>query len=513
MGFTSFDLPPDLMRGVTELGFTQPTVIQEQAIPPALSGRDLLACAATGAGRPRRSCSHHPAADGQKPRGTTRALILTPTRELAAQIHQHLEELAVHTRVTGAAIYGGVGMGPQEQAFRKGVDILIATPGRLLDHLRQPYARLDTTRVLVLDEADRMLDMGFLPDIRRVLQQIPARRQTLFFSATMPPPIVKLSQEMLRPLRPSIWSARRRRPSGITQAIYPVPQELKSTLRRAAAARRDPQRDRLPAYEAPHQPVVRSARAGGYPGGADPRQPQPGAADRGAGRLQVREVPHPGGHGHRRRGIDVEALEHVVNFDVPAAPEDYIHRVGRTARAEAIGDAVTFVSPDEEGDLRAIERRSGAASAGDPADFDYRQRSGGALRGADRRADRRDPRAQVGGAGEGAGQDGARRAAAGGGWRAFTILRRRGSRGGRGSGPRRWARVRERRGRGNGCGWRAAGWSGRASPSSRRQGAWSRWWWLPAAGMRIARRSPRVAAPPLMGCGGPGSSHRGGTWR
>src|SRR5215470_15866014 len=197
MPFTSFGLDPLLLRGIRELGFTRPTPIQLQAIPLAMQGRDVLACAATGSGKT--------AAFGlpilqrlmAKPRRTTRALILTPTRELCAQIDRHLQELAVHTPVTSAAVFGGVGMGPQEHAFRAGVDVIVATPGRLLDHFRFPYAALRGLEVLVLDEADRMLDMGFLPDVRRVLRHLPAKRQTLFFSATMPPAIGELARDML----------------------------------------------------------------------------------------------------------------------------------------------------------------------------------------------------------------------------------------------------------------------------------------------------------------------------
>ena len=218
MAFTSFGLHPDLLRGVKEMGFTRPTPIQLDAIPPAMQGRDLLACAMTGSGKTAAfvlPILHRLMA---KPRGTTRALILTPTRELAAQIDEHFKQLAVHTPISGAAVFGGVGMGPQEHAFRSGVDVIVATPGRLLDHFRFPYAKLAGLEVLVLDEADRMLDMGFLPDIRRVLKHLPPRSQTLFFSATMPPPIAQLSKEMLKdpvminierkPRRP--WGSRRR---------------------------------------------------------------------------------------------------------------------------------------------------------------------------------------------------------------------------------------------------------------------------------------------------------------
>src|SRR4051794_10100809 len=230
MPFAAFKLHPDLLRGVKELGFTRATPIQEQAIPPALEGKDLLACAMTGSGKTAAFLLPILHRLMGKPRGKTRALVLTPTRELAAQIEEHLRQLAVHTPLSGAAVFGGVGMSPQEHAFRSGVDIIAATPGRLLDHFKQPYAKLDKLEVLVLDEADRMLDMGFLPDIRRVLRHIPAKRQTLFFSATMPPEIVKLAREMTH----SAFMVNLERKSapavGITQAIYPVARELKSAL-------------------------------------------------------------------------------------------------------------------------------------------------------------------------------------------------------------------------------------------------------------------------------------------
>src|SRR5689334_2991102 len=230
MPFAKFKLHPDLLRGVRELGFTRATPIQEQAIPPALEGRDLLACAMTGSGKTAAFLLPILNRLMDKPRGTTRALVITPTRELAAQIEEHLRELAVHTPLSGAAVFGGVGMGPQEHAFRSGVDVIVATPGRLLDHFKQPYAKLDKLEVLVLDEADRMLDMGFLPDIRRVLKHLPAKRQTLFFSATMPLPILALTRELLHDPA-TINLERKAAPAvGITQAVYPVGQELKSAL-------------------------------------------------------------------------------------------------------------------------------------------------------------------------------------------------------------------------------------------------------------------------------------------
>jgi ATP-dependent RNA helicase RhlE len=228
--FSSLKLHPNLLKGLKELGFPRPTAIQTEAIPPALEGRDVLACAMTGSGKTAAFLLPILHQLIEKSRGTTRALVITPTRELAAQILADLNDLAVHTPVTAASVFGGVGMGPQEHAFRSGVDVVIATPGRLLDHFKFPYAKLAGLQYLVLDEADRMLDMGFLPDIRRVLRHLPTRRQTLFFSATMPDEIRSLTREMLRnPVM--INQQRQAAPAvGITQAVYPVPQELKSEL-------------------------------------------------------------------------------------------------------------------------------------------------------------------------------------------------------------------------------------------------------------------------------------------
>src|SRR5688500_1150613 len=231
MPFTSLHLHADLLKGIRELGFARPTPIQAEAIPAAMQGRDLLACAMTGSGKTAAFLLPIMHRLLEKPRRATRALVLTPTRELAAQIHEDMNALAVHTPLTGAAVYGGVGMGPQEHAFRSGGDVIVATPGRLLDHFRSPYAKLDALEFLVLDEADRMLDMGFLPEIKKILRHLPqTKRQTLFFSATMPAPIAALTREMLsNPV--NINLQRKAAPAvGITQAIYPVKQDLKSAL-------------------------------------------------------------------------------------------------------------------------------------------------------------------------------------------------------------------------------------------------------------------------------------------
>ena len=198
MPFTGLGLDPSLLSAIRELGFARPTPIQADAIPPGVAGRDLLACAQTGSGKTAAFLLPILNALLTRPRRITRALVLTPTRELAAQILEDFNSLAVHTPLSGAAVYGGVGMGPQEHAFRSGVDVIIATPGRLLDHFRAPYARLAGLEYLVLDEADRMLDMGFLPDIRRILKHIPTPKQKFLFSATMPGPIATLASEMLK---------------------------------------------------------------------------------------------------------------------------------------------------------------------------------------------------------------------------------------------------------------------------------------------------------------------------
>lgn len=377
MPFTGLKLHPSLLRGIKELGFTRPTPIQADAIPPALAGKDVLACAMTGSGKTAAFLLPilHQMLD--KPRGATRALVITPTRELAAQILEDTNDLAVHTPITAAAVYGGVGMGPQEHAFRSGADVLIATPGRLLDHFRFPYAKLSGLQYLVLDEADRMLDMGFLPDIRRVLRHLPSRRQTLFFSATMPAPIMALTREMLRDPA-TINLERKSAPAiGITQAVYPVPQELKSALFVALLKRGEinealvftrtkHRANRLQAYL-----VKQGVKAERIHGNRSQAQRTEALAGFKSGKYRVLVATDIAA-----RGIDIEALGHVVNFDVPLVPDDYIHRVGRTARAELTGDAFTFVAPEEEGELRGIERAVGKRLPRVTVpDFDYHARA------------------------------------------------------------------------------------------------------------------------------------------
>jgi ATP-dependent RNA helicase RhlE len=362
MSFASLPLCPELRRTVAELGFTAPTPIQERAIPPAGEGRDVLACAATGSGKTAAfllPILHRLL--GRAP-GVTRALVLAPTRELAAQINEQRAALGRYTNVEGAVIVGGVAMGPQVTALRSRVDIVVATPGRLLDHLRHPYCRLDAIEVVVLDEADRMLDMGFLPDVRRILQALPGRRQTLLFSATLAPAVVALAREWLRdPVRIDV-----ERPAapaaGVRHSIYPVPRERKLPL--LLHLLRQPEVQSVLAFTRTKHRADRLAAAlsrGGVAvdrihGNRSQAQRTKALSDFKAGRVRVLVATDIAA-----RGIDVTGLSHVVNFDVPDAAESYIHRVGRTGRAGALGDALTFVAPEEAAEFKSIERMIGGS--------------------------------------------------------------------------------------------------------------------------------------------------------
>ncbi|HEV3157165.1 MAG TPA: DEAD/DEAH box helicase [Candidatus Baltobacteraceae bacterium] len=360
MTFDSLGLCPTLLRAVRDLGFSEPTPIQEAAIPPALAGRDILGSASTGSGKS--------AAFGlpliqrllELPRGTTRALILAPTRELTQQICAHLTALSKHTDLRIAAVYGGVGFGPQITAFKRGTDIIVATPGRLLDHLSQGTASLKNVSFLILDEADRMLDMGFLPVVRRILKQIPGKRQTLFFSATIPSAVGELSGDMLQnPVRVNLTPTTAPATS-ITQTIYSIDQQRKvdlllellkdnSIFSAITFTRTKARTNRLAAVLAKHGIAVERLHG-------DRSQAQRTRALAGfkSGHFRVLVATDVAA-----RGLDIVALGHVVNYDVPMVPDDYIHRIGRTGRAQATGDAITFVSPDEEKLFTQIERTLG----------------------------------------------------------------------------------------------------------------------------------------------------------
>ncbi len=378
MPFTAFGLSKELVAAVKTMGFEQPTPIQGKAITPILEGRDIMAAAETGSGKT--AAFLLPLMQRMLPmqRGATRALVVVPTRELAVQIVEHFRGLSGRTSLTAAAVHGGVGMGSQERAFKKGVDFIVATPGRLLDHMRNGYARLESVRYLVLDEADRMLDMGFLPDIKRILERIPRERQTLLFSATLPEPIVELARNMLKnPMGLNI--ERKSSPAtGITHAVFPVPADLKSDLFLELITKGAP--ESVLVFTRTKHRANRLADFLGKRGVACERihgnrsQAQRNAALGGfkQGKFRVLVATDIAA-----RGIDVEALGLVVNFDVPHVPEDYIHRVGRTARAQAKGDAYTLVSPEEEKDFRAIEKHLGKSLPRQRVPgFDYAAKSG-----------------------------------------------------------------------------------------------------------------------------------------
>jgi len=357
MSFHQFGLHQDLLKAVHKMGYSEPTPIQQQAIPVALSGRDLIGCAQTGTGKT--AAFALPILNKLHPvqRGKVRALVLTPTRELAAQINEVMQGLASHTKLYTAAIFGGVGAPPQERALRLGTDVIVATPGRLLDHLNRGIARFDGLEFLVLDEADRMLDMGFLPDVRRIISRLPQQRQTMMFSATMPEEILQLSRQILRDPE-KIQIGRQSAPAeGVTQTVYPVPMHLKGDL--LTALLRSTVSGSVLIFTRTKIRAERLARQlvkAGFPATrihGDCSQGQRLKALEGfrSGRFPILVATDIAA-----RGLDVDGISHVVNFDVPMTPEDYVHRIGRTARAKAVGEALTLVSPAEESFLAAIQQ-------------------------------------------------------------------------------------------------------------------------------------------------------------
>jgi ATP-dependent RNA helicase RhlE len=350
------NLIPPLIDAVADMGYTVATPIQAKAIPVALAGRDLIGCAATGTGKTAAFLLPILQRLQGRPEGGCRALILSPTRELALQIDEQALALGYHVGLSATAVVGGMEMGPQERALRDGSVIVVATPGRLLDHMRFKYVDLSGVEVLVLDEADRMLDMGFLPDIERILAALPAERQTLLFSATMSPRIRLLAGEILRD--PVTLTVDRQEPaSGIAQSACAIAQERKAALL-STLLRRD-EMDSVLVFvrrKADADRLARSVTRGGVDATsihADRTQAERVAALEGFRRGQF---PVLIATDVAARGLDVSGISHVINFDVPHSPEDYIHRAGRTARAGAIGEVITFVSPDEEDRLGEIEQ-------------------------------------------------------------------------------------------------------------------------------------------------------------
>lgn len=356
--FDSLNLHPNLLRGIHDLGFIRPTPIQAQAIPPILAGRDVIGCAQTGTGKTAAFVLPILHRLLQKPgRKHMRALIVAPTRELALQSMDHLKSLSRYVHLKGAAIFGGVPMEPQIKALRDGVDIVSATPGRLLDHLYSGRIDFVDLEVFVLDEADRMLDMGFLPDIKKIMRVLPPKRQNLLFSATMPPEIMSLVNSILdHPVIVQI--GRRSAPAvGIRHAIYPVPRHLKSELLVELLRRQGMTSvlvfTRTKSYATRLSQTLehRGIKVSVMHGDRSQSQRLRALDQFRRGRSQVMVATDIAA-----RGIDIVDISHVINFDIPNSPDDYVHRIGRTARADATGDAFTLVCPEEEAMVKEIEQ-------------------------------------------------------------------------------------------------------------------------------------------------------------
>ena len=359
MNFNQFNLDPRLMAGIRHLGYTEATPIQIAALPSALAGDDLIATAQTGTGKTAVFVLPILQKLLAGPRSRTRALIVTPTRELAEQIHESIRDLGTGTNIRSATIYGGVGAAPQVRALRGGVEIIVACPGRLLDHIGQGNTRLDGVEILILDEADRMLDMGFLPDVKRILQHVPAKRQTMLFSATFPAEIEQLAARILR--SPKRIAAGISRPAHtVAHALYPVPQHLKMPLLLELLKRTDTNsvlvftRTKHRAEKLAKQIANAGFRATSLHGDRSQGQRQSALTGFRSGHYQIMVATDIAA-----RGLDVENISHVINFDMPATSDDYIHRIGRTGRAERTGDAFTLVTPDDKDMVRALDKIMG----------------------------------------------------------------------------------------------------------------------------------------------------------
>ncbi len=359
--FSELDLLPELLRAVRDAGYHTPTPVQAQAIPAILRGDDVLACAQTGTGKTAGFLLPILQHLAQRKAGHPRALVLTPTRELAAQIGESARTYGKYLRIRTATVFGGVRLGPQTERLRSGVDLLIATPGRLLDHLERGNVHFDDLAVLVLDEAHHMLDLGFLPDVRRLLRTMPAARQTLMFSATMPAEIERLAHETLQ--APVIIDVGRRATpvATVRQVLYSVEAEQKRNLlchllenghmqQVLVFTRTKVRADRLTRHLAQKGRRVAVLHGGKSQGART--QALSGFRNGSVEVLVATDI--------AARGLDVDGISHVVNFDVPKTPEEYVHRIGRTARATATGDAVSLVSADEVALVRTIERGIGS---------------------------------------------------------------------------------------------------------------------------------------------------------
>jgi ATP-dependent RNA helicase RhlE len=361
MNFKDLGLQPALYTRCEQLGFTEPTPIQKQAIPAVLDGDDIIACAETGTGKTAAFLLPllHKLNTGRKPVGT-KVLVLAPTRELANQIHEACKQFAPKG-ITCAAIIGGAGYKNQTDAIKRGVTILIATPGRLLDFMDQGMVDFTKLTTLVLDEADRMLDMGFLPAIKRIVKAVPAERQTLFFSATMAPEVERIARTIVHSDAAFIEASPRGTAAGtIEQVAYPVGHQFKMPLLLDLLEKKDWERvlvftrTKRGADRLAHILEKRSHKSNRIHGDRSQSQREAALRSFKAGKTRVLVATDVAA-----RGIDIDSVSHVINYDIPVAPEDYVHRIGRTGRAGNTGQAITLFTTAEEHLIRAIERLTG----------------------------------------------------------------------------------------------------------------------------------------------------------
>ncbi len=356
MEFNNFDLHPNIAAGVKAAGYVAPTPIQAQAIPPVLKGHDVMGLAQTGTGKTAAFVLPILHRLMQGPRGRLRALVIAPTRELAEQTHEAIGSLGHQTRLRSVTVYGGVGMKPQIQKLRNGTEIVVACPGRLLDHINHGTINLAFLEVLVLDEADRMLDMGFLPDIKKIIKYVPAKRQTLLFSATMPDDIRRLAHEILR--APVTVQVDHTAPlNTVAHALYPVDQHLKTALLLELLRHTDTDsvliftRTKHRARRVGQQLENAGYRAASLQGNLSQNRRQAALDGFRDGSYQVLVATDIAA-----RGIDVSSISHVINYDMPDTADAYTHRIGRTGRAAKTGDAFTFITREDGEMVRSIER-------------------------------------------------------------------------------------------------------------------------------------------------------------
>ena len=356
MHFKSFNLDPSILAGVEELGYSEPTEIQRLAIPPVLEGRDVMGLAQTGTGKTAAFALPILQHLLKEKRGGVQALILAPTRELADQIHQAIGSLGSHTRIRSTSIYGGVGINPQIRALRAGVPIVVACPGRLLDHINRGTVDLSSVKTLVLDEADRMFDMGFLPDLRRIMKHLPRQRQNLLFSATMPREVRHLAHDILE--SPETVQAGKLAPADtVSHTLYPVESHLKTKLLRELLHRTDMEsvivftRTKHRAKRVAQQLERAGHRATSLQGNLSQNQRQRAITGFRRGTFKIMVATDIAA-----RGIDVTQISHVINYDVPDTVDAYTHRIGRTGRVSRQGDAFTLATRDDRPMVMAIEK-------------------------------------------------------------------------------------------------------------------------------------------------------------